>query len=69
MTETDLLRLLSRAMGALGPSSRLDIVVPDSVSAVDEVIRTIEAMEARISSVMTWAAPTGGRPIIVTGWP
>jgi acetoin utilization protein AcuB len=66
VTETDLLRLLSRAMGALEPSSRLDIVIPEGVSAVDEVIRTIEATGARISSVMTWAAPTGGRPIIVT---
>jgi acetoin utilization protein AcuB len=66
VTETDLLRLLSRAMGALEPSSRLDIVAPDRVSAVDEVIRTIEATGVKISSVMTWAAPAGGRPIIVT---
>jgi len=65
VTETDLLRLLSRAMGALEPSSRLDIVMPAAASGVDDVIRTIEATGASISSVMTWAAPAGGQSIIV----
>jgi hypothetical protein len=63
VTETDLLRLLGRAMGALEPSSRVDVVVPGRMSPVDDVIRTVEAVGCRISSVMTWVAPTGGQHI------
>lgn len=65
VTETDLLRLLSRAMGALEPSSRLDVLLPSRVSGVDEVIRTVEATGARISSLMTWTTPTGAQEIAI----
>jgi acetoin utilization protein AcuB len=59
VTETDLLRLLCRAMGALEPSSRLDVILPGRESAVDDVIRTVETTGARISSIITWTTPAG----------
>ena len=65
VTETDLLKLLSRAMGALEPSSRLDVMVPGQGSAVADVISTVEATGARISSLMTWTGPTGAQDIVI----
>lgn len=65
VTETDLLQLLSRAMGALEPSSRLDVTVPGQGSAVADVISTVEATGARISSLTTWSAPTGAQDIVI----
>jgi acetoin utilization protein AcuB len=65
VTETDLLEVLSRAMGALEPSSRLDIAVTGGAQAVDDVIRTVAATGARISSLMTWSARTDAQDIAI----
>jgi acetoin utilization protein AcuB len=65
VTETDLLQLLSRAMGALEPSSRLDVAVPGRVTAVADVIHTVEAASCRISSLMTWVDRNGGQDIVI----
>jgi len=67
VTETDLLRLLSHAMGALEPSSRVDVIVPGAGSAVSvsDVISLVEATGIRISSVMTWTMPAGTLDIVI----
>ena len=65
VTETDLLHLLSRAMGMLEPSSRLDVIAPAAVAALDDVIRTVEATGLRISSLMTWTTPAGAQDIVI----
>src|SRR5262249_38286466 len=54
VTETDVLRLLVRAMGATELlSSRLDVVVGNRPHAVSEVVQAAEAAGAEISSLMT----------------
>lgn len=53
VTETDVLRLFVRALGAGEPSSRLDVILDDRPSALAEVIRAVEDAGAVVSSVMT----------------
>ena len=53
VTETDVLRLFVRALGAGEPSSRLDVVIGDRPHALAEVVQTVEATGAEISSVVT----------------
>lgn len=64
VTETDLLQLLSHALGALEPSSRVDVIGARR-SAVSDVIDLVEATGIRISSVMTWMMPAGTLDIVV----
>ena len=65
ITETDILRLFVRALGAGEPSSRLDVAVDADRDAVSDVVATVEAAGAPISSVMTLVDSAGGREIIV----
>jgi len=53
LTETDVLDLFVRAMGAGEPSSRLDVALPARPSTLTEVVETIEGAGAPISSIMT----------------
>jgi acetoin utilization protein AcuB len=55
VTETDVLELFVKAMGAGEPSSRLDVVLGDRPSALAEVVETVESAGAVISSIMTLA--------------
>jgi acetoin utilization protein AcuB len=57
VTETDVLRLFVRALGVGEPSSRLDVVLGDRPHALAEVVQTVEAAGAEISSLVTL---TGG---------
>jgi acetoin utilization protein AcuB len=65
VTETDVLRLFVRALGANALSSRLDIVVSDRPHAVAEVVQAVEAAGAEISSLMTLAGEGGSREIVL----
>ena len=58
VTETDVLRLFVRAMGAAEPSSRFDVVVGNRPHALAEVVQAVEAAGADISSLVT--LPSGG---------
>lgn len=53
VTETDVLELFVRAMGAHEPSSRLDVALPPRPAALTEVVQAVEAAGATISSIMT----------------
>lgn len=65
ITETDVLRLFVRALGAGEPSSRLDVAIGRDRGALPDVVATVEAAGAPISSVMTLVDPAGTREIIV----
>jgi acetoin utilization protein AcuB len=65
VTETDVLHLFVRAMGALEPSSRLDVIVRDPAAGLGEIVRTVEGAGNRISSVMTLELPTGEREVVL----
>jgi acetoin utilization protein AcuB len=57
VTETDVLRLFVRALGAGEPSSRIDVSLGNRPHAVAEVVQAVEAAGADISSLVTL---TGG---------
>ena len=65
VTETDVLRLFVRALGAMEPSSRLDVALGPERDDLADVIRTVESTGTRISSVLTLAAPGGRREAVI----
>lgn len=65
VTETDVLRVFVRAMGAGEPSSRLDIVVGNRPHALAEVVQAAEAAGAEISSLVTLSGEGGFREVVM----
>lgn len=65
VTETDVLDLFVRAMGAGEPSSRLDVVVPQGGVSLADVVHAIEDAETSISSIVTLPGRTGRREVVV----
>ena len=65
VTETDVLTLFVRALGAAEPSSRLDIELGRERGALADVVAVVEASGAPISSVMTLTESTGRREAVV----
>jgi acetoin utilization protein AcuB len=53
VTETDVMRLFVKALGAGEPSSRIDVVIGPSSSALADVVATVQAAGAPISSIVT----------------
>src|SRR5512132_2365256 len=56
VTETDVLRLFVRAMGAGEPATRLEVVVGNRPHALAEAVQAGEAAGAEISSLVTLAS-------------
>ncbi|MBI2156644.1 MAG: CBS domain-containing protein [Candidatus Rokubacteria bacterium] len=65
VTETDVLDLFVRAMGAGEPSSRIDVVLKEPSASLAEVVRAIEDVETMISSVVTLPGRAGRREVVV----
>lgn len=65
VTETDILQLFVRALGATEPSSRLDVVLDARPSALAEAVRTIEATGASVASVVSLVNRAGFREAVV----
>jgi acetoin utilization protein AcuB len=65
VTETDVLRLFVRALGAGEPSSRLDVSLGARPHAVAEVVQTVEAAGAEISSLVTLTGGAGRREAVL----
>jgi len=65
VTETDVLDVFVRALGAGEPSSRLEIKLGADGGALADIVRIIESAGTRISSVMTLADAGGGREIVI----
>lgn len=65
VTETDVLHLFARVMGVLEPSSRVDVLVRGEEQRLGDVVRSVEASGARISSVVTLGAVGGAREILL----
>ncbi|HUG37204.1 MAG TPA: CBS and ACT domain-containing protein [Candidatus Limnocylindrales bacterium] len=57
ITETDILRLLVKAMGASEPSSRLDVVIPHEPSALAALVAIVVDAGMTVSSIVTLAGP------------
>jgi acetoin utilization protein AcuB len=65
VTETDVIGLFVRAMGAGEPSSRLDVALGDRPSALHDMVRIIEETGAAISSIVTLRSRQGFREAVV----
>jgi acetoin utilization protein AcuB len=66
VTETDVLRLFVRAMGAGEPSTRIDVVLRDRPHAVAEAVTAIDATGTDIASIVTLTGePHGLREAVI----
>jgi acetoin utilization protein AcuB len=65
VTETDVLRLFVRAMGAGEPSTRLDVILGDRPHALAEAVQAVEAAGVDISSLVTLTSAGGLREAVI----
>jgi len=66
VTETDVLELFVRAMGAGTPSTRLDVLLTDErPSALPEIVNAIEGAGVRVTSIVTLQTRAGAREAVV----
>lgn len=65
VTETDVLELFTKAMGADLPSSRLDVGLGEQPSALAQIVRTVEGAGAVISSIVTLRTRAGLKEAVI----
>jgi|KBSSwiStaDraftv2_1062776.scaffolds.fasta_scaffold1314580_2 acetoin utilization protein AcuB len=65
VTETDVLQLFVRAMGAGEPSTRLDVVLDNRPHAFAEAVQAVDAAGADIASIMTLSGWDGSREMVI----
>jgi CBS domain-containing protein len=65
VTETDVLQLVVRALGAGEPSSRLDVRLGPARSALADVVQIVEGTGLSISSIMTLVGADGTREVVI----
>ena len=65
VTETDVLEMFVKAMGAGEPSSRIDVMLTDRTAPLADVVHALEEARAGISSVMTLVDPAGRRNVVI----
>ena len=65
VTETDVLEMFVKAMGAGEPSSRIDVMLTERTAPLADVVYALEEARAGISSVMTLVDPAGRRNVVI----
>jgi acetoin utilization protein AcuB len=65
VTETDVLRLFVRALGAGEPSCRFDVTLGNRPHALAEAVQAVEAAGADISSLVTLASEGGFKEVVI----
>ena len=65
VTETDIVRLFVRALGASEPSSRIDVVIPPNVGALPDIVATVQGSGAPVSSVVTLRDAEGVKDAVI----
>jgi acetoin utilization protein AcuB len=65
VTETDVIRLFVRALGAAVPSSRLDVVIGPMPTALADIVATVQATGAPVSSIVTLPNQEGVREAVI----
>ena len=65
VTETDVVRLFVRALGAGAPSSRLDVVVGENPTALADIVATLHATGAPVSSIVTLPNPATVKEAVI----
>ena len=65
VTETDVVRLFVKALGAGEPSSRIDVAIPPSVGALPDIVATIQTAGASVSSIVTLPGANGTKDAVI----
>jgi acetoin utilization protein AcuB len=65
VTETDVLELFVKGMGAAEPSSRIDVQLLDGHRTLADLVHAVEEAPAEISSIMTLADRSGHKDVII----
>jgi acetoin utilization protein AcuB len=65
VTETDVLALFLRAIGAIEPSSRLDVVLGEPVSHVADIVASVESAGSPICSIAMLPGREGTREVMI----
>ena len=65
VTETDVLQLFVKGMGAGEPSSRIDIRLGENSTALAELVHAIEDASLEICSIMTLAGRSGQKDVVI----
>ncbi len=65
VTETDVLALFLRAMGAVEPSSRLDVILDEPVSNLADIAARVEGAGSPICSIATLPGRPGTREVMI----
>jgi acetoin utilization protein AcuB len=65
VTETDVLELFVKGMGAGEPSSRIDVQLPHCHRTLADLVHAVEEAPAEISSIMTLADRSGRKDVII----
>ena len=65
VTETDVLQLFVKGMGAGEPSSRIDVRLGENSTALAELVHAIEDASLEICSIMTLAGRSGQKDVVI----
>jgi acetoin utilization protein AcuB len=65
VTETDVLELFVKGMGAGEPSSRIDVRLSDDGSALADLVHAVEDARVEISSIMTLRDRSGHKDVVI----
>jgi acetoin utilization protein AcuB len=65
VTETDVLELFVRGMGAGEPSSRIDVRLPEDSATLADLVHAVEEAPVAISSIMTLGDRSGHKDVVV----
>jgi acetoin utilization protein AcuB len=65
VTETDVLQLFVKGMGAGEPSSRIDVRLGENSTALADLVHAIEDASAEICSIMTLAGRSGQKDVVI----
>jgi CBS-domain-containing membrane protein len=65
VTETDVLELFVKGMGAGEPSSRLDVQLSDEGQALADLVHAVEEARAEICSIMTLRDRSGHKDVVI----
>jgi acetoin utilization protein AcuB len=65
VTETDVLELFVRGMGAGKPSSRIDVRLPQDSATLADLVHAVESARVAISSIMTLGDRAGHKDVVI----
>ena len=65
VTETDVLELFVRGMGAGQPSSRIDVRLAEDSATLADLVHAVEEARVAISSIMTLADRSGHKDVVI----